>query len=874
MRASVIPSGCRPTLAAAAGLAWLMLWPAPALAQRPSSLRVIVQDETASVLVHAVVTLIDQHGVERSVLVDERGEALFTGLPPGPYRIRVEAEGFQSYTGRFTVRPGANTAVATLTVAVREEVEVREADPAARRDHGFTTTLREEDLAGLSDDPEEMEEQLRQMAGPGAEIFVDGFRGGRLPPKDQILQVRLSTNSYAAEYHDAGMVRVEIVTKPGMGNWRGQVNFGFRDETLNARNAFAPTRGPEQQKRLMTNLQGPLARGKTTLAFAFEGNLSYDSRTIHAWTPAGIVRDQVRRPVEGMHATVRVEQLLGPGHSLRIEYGRSRDVRRNLGVGDFDLPERAFDTAVITDTLRVHHNRALGRRLSSDLRAELSRSRSSQHARSERPTVRVLDAFTAGGAGQAGWRDAWTFVLAPNVDFALGRRHSGRFGALVEAGWWDSALQTHANGTFIFSSLDEFLAGRPRTYSRRVGDPQVQYSGLQAGWYIQDDIRLRRTLSVSLGLRQELQTHVGDWWNLAPRAAFTWDVGRGSVRGGWGVFYEWLDADVYEQTLRVDGTRQVEEIIVDPSFPDPNLSGGVRLPPSRIQLAPTLTQPLVRQMSVGYERPLATRLQVRADYMRMRGTHAFRSINVNAPLDGVRPDPRFGNVVEVSSTGRRATDRVSVALMLRAPERRVMGHVSYQWARTRNHADSPLSLPADSTNPDADWGPAGSDVRHRVFALLNAPLPFGLRIALQAQYASPQPYTITTGTDDNGDTVFTDRPPGVGRNTARGDTFSTVNVRLSRPFAFGRLLGPGEGPVAVGGPPSGPAPRGEGGGPQIVTIEASNRRYRLDLYVQVFNLFNATNLGPYVGNLRSPSFGRAVSAAPPRRVELGVAIGF
>ena len=144
----------------------------------------------------------------------------------------------------------------------REEIVVNERAPERVATTGFTTTLTQDDIDALSDDPDEMAEQLRQMAGPGAQIFIDGFRGGRLPPKDQIQQIRFHTNSFSAEYHDAGMVRVEIITKPGMGNWRGSFNFGFRDESLNARNAFATERGPEQQKRFMFNIAGTDRQGQ------------------------------------------------------------------------------------------------------------------------------------------------------------------------------------------------------------------------------------------------------------------------------------------------------------------------------------------------------------------------------------------------------------------------------------------------------------------------------------------------------------------------------------------------------------------------------------------------------------------------------------
>ncbi|HYU79723.1 MAG TPA: carboxypeptidase-like regulatory domain-containing protein, partial [Vicinamibacterales bacterium] len=401
--------------------------PAIAAAQNQSTLRVAVQDETKAALIHAVVTLTDSAGVERQLLVSETGEAVFTGLVPGQYQVKVEAEGFRGYTVSFNVKRGNNNALATLPVALAEEIVVREQSADVLCEKGFTQTLTQEEIDSLSDDPDEMAEQLQQMAGPGAQIFVDGFRGGRIPPKDQIQQIRFHSNSFSAEYHDAGMVRIEIITKPGMGNWRGGANFGFRDDALNARNAFAPVRGPEQQKRFMFNFQGPLSKGKTSLAITADGNMSYDARTIVASTPSGTINDQIRRPVDGVNVSARLEHLLGAGNTLRAEYSRRDDTRKNLGVGDFDLAERAFQTESITDMLRARDTKLYGKKLFSELKFEFSRSENTQSSVSDAPVVRVLDAFTAGGAGQSGARAGRQFTIAQNFDFPI-RKHAVRFG--------------------------------------------------------------------------------------------------------------------------------------------------------------------------------------------------------------------------------------------------------------------------------------------------------------------------------------------------------------------------------------------------------------------------------------------------------------
>jgi hypothetical protein len=864
------------------GLSLVLLLPIVASAQGPATLRVTVRDETQSALITATVAVIDSAGLERQVLVDESGVAAFTNLVPGTYQVRVEAEGFQGYTVPFTIKRGNNTAIATLTVAIREEVLVKEESAESRRDNGFTTTLTADDIAGLSDDPDEMAEQLMQMAGPGAQLFIDGFRGGRLPPKDQIQQIRFQTNSYAAEYHEAGMVRIEVITRPGMGGWRGNFNVGFRDESLNARNPFATEKGPEQQKRFMFGFQGPIAKGKTSLSVNADGNMSYDAQTIVARTPTGEIVDQVRRPTDGVNTSVRLEQALGPTNSLRAEYARRSSERSNLGVGDFDLPDRAFATDTVNDMLRVRNTRTIGKKLFSELRVEFARSETTTTAASTAPTIRVLDAFTSGGAGQGGVRIGRQFTLAQNFDFTI-KKHAFRSGVQVDGGWWDSTTQSNANGTFTFSSLDDFVLGRARTFSRRLGDPDVDYSQYEAGWYIQDDFRLSKTVNVSLGVRQEMQTNLGDKWNIGPRAAFSWSLRKGTVRGGYGMFFDWMDSNIYEQTVRVDGTHQIDEVIVNPSYPDFTASAGTRLPASLIVLAPELSQPTIHQASIGFERPFGEWGNFRTDYMMTRGTDTLRSININAPINGVRPDASAGNITQIGSSGKRSSDRITVGTLLRVPNRRMMGNVLYQYTNSRNFADSPLSLPSNSNNPDLDWGPAAQDIRHRLFLMANTPLPLGVRASMQAQFSSAPPYTITTGNDDNGDTTFNDRPAGVGRNSVRGASQWNVNFRVNRSFNLGGLLG--DGPVMIGAPPPPPAANMQqgpgsgagagGGGPvQMIAMDGGATRYRLDLYVQVFNLLNTTNLNSFIGNQQSVYFGTATSAAPARRIEVGASVSF
>lgn len=143
-------------LARAVVVALACLMPVVAAAQSPqSTLRIRVQDETEAALIHATVAITDPAGVERQVLVNEAGEVTF-GLAPGTYQLRIDAEGFRGYTVAYNVKRGNNTAVATLPVALAEEIIVQEQSAESLREKGFTQTLSREDIDALSDDPDEM----------------------------------------------------------------------------------------------------------------------------------------------------------------------------------------------------------------------------------------------------------------------------------------------------------------------------------------------------------------------------------------------------------------------------------------------------------------------------------------------------------------------------------------------------------------------------------------------------------------------------------------------------------------------------------------------------------------------------------------------
>jgi hypothetical protein len=851
------------------------------LAQSPdggASLQVSVVDPGGAAIVTARVEVRGHRNEKQRLSTGQQGEAHFTSLAPGACKIRVEAEGFEPRVLDASLKAGFNRVKVRLEVArIKEEMlitsDIRErlTDP---RGNAFTTILTEEQIAQLPDDPEEFEAVIRQMAGPGAIIRVNGFAGGRLPPKSQIREIRFRLNPYAAENHDASLIGVDIYTKPGGDAWHGTFNFGFRDEALGARNAFAPVRGPDQYRRFGLALDGPLWANRTSLFLSAEGASSFDSKTIVAALPEGPFNDIIRRPSRTLGLSGRVEHALTSSHTLRAEYQRNGRRQDNLGVGDFDLPERAYWTEHVEHIFRFSDTGLLTRKLVNETRFQARWYSVESDSATRSPALIVLNAFSRGGAQVRSERHIRDLELADNIDFAFDG-HAMKAGILLEAKRYDTSELRNGNGTFVFAGLDAFRAARPTTFSRRSGEPRVDFAHYQLGWYFQDDIRLARSFTLNFGVRHEMQSHLGDRNNFAPRVGLAWSPfasGTTTVRAGAGLFYDWFESDYFEHTLRVDGQRQRDSIVRNPGFPDP-LSGGteILLPPGRIQSDPDLRMPYVGQASVGVERRLWNKFQLRANYFYQRGLHLLRGHNINAPLPGRgRPDPTAGNILQIESGAGSSTHGLNLNLNPGQFSRRFYWLVNYSLLKAVNEADGPLSLPADNFNLGAERGPSPVDIRHRLFALTNLKLVKDIQLGMVFHSNSALPYNVTTGFDDNGDTVSNDRPAGVGRNSARGASHWEVSMRLSWGFGFGLPSKTGQ----KTGRPTVTRSRGDADTLGALSPNASDKRYRLQFYAQAYNLLNRTNHINFTGVQTSPFFGRATSALPGRRIEIGTRFTF
>ncbi len=868
-------------------MAWAVAASAAADEQiRRGRLLVTVVDQTSAVIQNAIVTVTRQDDGTPwppipAVHTGDTGVAVVQDLVDGRYTIQVEFPGFQTAVLRdVRVRGGDTRRRIVLDIQKLDEAVTvaRDRQTSALDPQGsaFSSILTREQIDALPDDPEEMEQVLKAMAPPGSTIRVDGFSGGRLPPKSQIRSIRLPRmDMFAAQNHGGmgGMMFIDIMTMPGGGPLRGSADAHFMDEAFNARNVFTPRKPEEQNRQYGYSLSGTIKPNRTSFSIHGGGGYQYSSPNLLAVMPDGTTAtDTIRQPRNSYNLSVRLDHAITKDHAIRLSADRDASTSRNLGVGGYNLLDRAFDTDLSTTTLRLSENGPLGRRWFTESRLQVRWSTTDSHSAVETPTIRVQDAFTSGGAQQRGGRRAMDIEFASDLDYVKGA-HSWRTGILFEGGRYRSDDTANYLGTWTFASLADYAAGRAANFSLRTGDPALTYTAYQAAIYVQDDWRISRSLLLSPGIRYGVQQHVSDGWNLSPRFSAAWSPLRNgslTLRGSYGYFYEWLASDLYKQALLIDGFRQRETNMFAPAYPVVG-DAGVTPPTNRYLWSDDIDLPTAHRLSLGVERTLTKNSRVNVSYNRGWGRGLTRGRNLNIPAAGVRPDPRFANVIELVTDAASRSQSVGVFYsFVRMDWKRTFFAVNYNWSTNETNATGGFAIPASGDRLDTEWGPSGGDVRHRAGASFSSSPFANFTLGLNLRAQSGVPYNITTGRDDNADGVFNDRPAGVSRNAARGAAQWDVGGRMSYAVGFGkpRQAG-GEGgqrTVIVGGGGGGLAP-GFGGG-------AADKRYRVEFYVSGQNLLNRANYTGYSFVLTSPFYGRAIAASQPRKLQVGARFGF
>ena len=214
----------------------LAMTPLFAQAVKTGVLRGQATDPSGAVVVGATIKVKAADGSQQQTTSDKQGNYIFKSLPAGNANLTATAAGFSQLTMQAVIVPvgGSQQLDLSFNVATKSEQVTVEAENARvdvnPENNASATVLKDKDLEALSDDPDELEQDLLALAGPaagpnGGQIYIDGFSGGTLPPKSSIREVRINQNPLSAQYDRPGFGRVEVFTKPGTDTWHGQVMY-------------------------------------------------------------------------------------------------------------------------------------------------------------------------------------------------------------------------------------------------------------------------------------------------------------------------------------------------------------------------------------------------------------------------------------------------------------------------------------------------------------------------------------------------------------------------------------------------------------------------------------------------------------------------
>ena len=859
-------------------VATLLLLIAAALAaaqQTHGTLRGLVTDELGAAIVGANVTLTDAGGTQKKTTTNGEGIYNFAGLAPGKYSIVVAAPGFApSDAKEVDVTTARQNVDITLKVTIEEKVTIAEtAVSTEATNNANQTVISGKDLDALPDDPAELAAALQALAGPsvgpnGGQIFIDGFTGSNLPSKDAIREIRINQNPFAAE-NDQPSARIDILTRPGTDKFRGGASFNFNDESLNSRNPFAissSTRAPFQIRQYDANFSGPLVAKKASFFFNLTRIEADDNELIRATVlddDFNIVQvgEGFLVPRRNLFLSPRIDYAINPSHTLVLRYNFQRATTDNDGVRGFTLPERGFDTVSTNQNLQLTETAILNSTTINETRFQFTHGRNEQSGNNSVPALDVSGSFSSGGSQVGESFNKRTTWEINNFTAKQKGSHAIKFGGRVRHINVDDTNEGNFGGSWTFSggfgltSIQRYqrtlqleklgftpeairaAGGGATSFVLNAGNPFADVTRTDYGVFLQDDWRVRPNITLSYGLRYEIQTNAHSKYDFAPRIAVAWSPGAANsarppkmvIRFGTGFFYNRFSENNTLQSIRFNGDNVLQTAIIEPFDPNNPLPPtvdeqdalGVRgiysllnqwsptsvpdvsnIPPTQQtvwQVDPNLQIPTVYVIGTQVERQLPRNITMFAGFYNIRIVHVIRARDVNAPLpgtiteltkNGIRPDPTKGEIYRYEASAQFNQRQFFIGFNSRF-SRMFQLNGNYSLSKSTNDADGQGGqlFPMNSYDLTGEFGRSSFDIRQRftLFGTIN--LPWWKVVLNPFVVANTGPgFNITTGQDQNLDRQFVERPSLAGPNA----DCSARTIRCTRFGNFNLTPLPGE----------------------------------------------------------------------------------
>jgi hypothetical protein len=529
------------------------------------------------------------------------GSYTFVGLKPGDYTLSVTYPGFSPFSKVVTVSAGGTVQLPIQLAIVTEKQEITvkgEPGPSVSVEPDNNVgalVIKGDDLMALPDDPDDLSDALQALAGPGAgpnggAIYIDGFSGGQLPPKESIREIRINQNPFSAEFDRLGFGRIEILTKPGTDKYHGTAYFNDTDSVWDSRNPFASNKPYFSNRNFGGNGGGPINH-KTSFNFDVQRRDIQNNAITNAYyvDPTTFAVDHLTNalvtPTYNLTITPRIDYAISDKHTLTVRFEERINSADNQGFGSRSLPpgfsvpgfpnDLAYNSSGNAQNLMVTETSILSTHLVNETRFQFQRSWSAT-AGDQVPEISVANEFTSGGNGIGDKHDLTKHFELTNTSTMTRGAHTLHFGVRVRRDSDQNGNPQGFNGEFLFqgttacvatpaapcpedpnnlslvipaqTALQQYvntlqllqqgitgqklidMGGGPSKYTVQAGDPYVSMVRRDGAPFFQDDWKVRPNFTLSLGLRYEFQNLIHDHKDWAPRIGFAW--APGSAKNG------------------------------------------------------------------------------------------------------------------------------------------------------------------------------------------------------------------------------------------------------------------------------------------------------------------------------------------------------
>jgi len=732
--------------------------------------------------------------------------------------VRVIAAGFSLFEKAgidIVARPvtlDAHLSIATetqeVTVADTQQVEL---DPSK---NAGALVLKEADMDMLPDDPDDLQADLLALAGPaagpnGGQMYIDGFSNGQLPPKESIREIRINSNPFSSEFDAPGYGRIEILTKPGSDKFRGMVQFNYGNSIWNARNPYSPDKPYYDTNNLNANLSGPILKNKMSFFIDFARRDMRDSDLINAQlSPSLNFAQSVIAPSERTNISPRIDYQLTPNITLQGRYSWVQQTQANQGIGGINLAagtvlppcgtdssitcyvppntSTAYSQTSTNQTIQLTETQVVNATTINETRFQYFRQRQNQTGDNPILNVQVNDEFAFGSNFPLQYTNQDNYELQNYTSITHGTQFI-KFGARLREGTEASYYTTNFAGQYIFDSLAAYQAGTPAQYIIAGGTPLQDVKQFDAGLFVQDDWKVKPSLTISLGARYEIQQNISDYGDFAPRIGLAWGLGPGQgrlrqpktvLRAGYGWFYTRFPIGDTLQADRYNGVNQLQYIVENPCFypsaPTIQTLASYSCPGAvttnslnTYKVDANLRAGLLMQSAIGFDRQLPKNTTLSVNYIDSRGIHQLRVVDINTPLPGTYSLANPANPVYpyAATAGAGVLDLYESSGMFKQEQlivnvnSRLSSKFTLFGYYVYGHAHSNvLGQPSNPYDFAADWGRSTFDIRHRVNINGSLVLPFGLRLSPNITANSAPPFNIVSGVDQYDDSQFNARP--------------------------------------------------------------------------------------------------------------------